>query len=164
MLNTALKKLFAFSIILNSAVIYPRYPTAKGAHLTIVGLCNLIGIPPSRGSLVTAPIAWVCGWTEVSLSPLPVIALITVPCNVQVLKAAAFACVACPLPDSRKNVSDMLYIQLSRYFENFFTSHLYSRKFQILITGTFTFSTFYKIALLVNCNRKNVADMLYIQS
>ena len=52
-----LKKLFAFSIILNSAVIYPRYPTAKGTHLTAVSLSSLIGIPPSRGSLVTTPIA-----------------------------------------------------------------------------------------------------------
>ena len=100
---------------------------------------SLIGISPFWGSLRTAPIAWVCGWTEVSLSSLPVIALITVPCNVQVLKAAAFACVACPLPDSRKNVSDVLYIQLSRYFENFFTSHLYSRNFRVLITKNFTF-------------------------
>ena len=103
---------------------------------------SLIGISPFWGSLRTAPIAWVCGWTEVSLYSLPVIALITVPCNVQVLKAAAFACVARPLRDSRKNVSDVLYIQLSKCFENFFTSHLYSRNFRVLITKDFTFFHF----------------------
>ena len=103
---------------------------------------SLIGISPFWGSLRTAPIAWVCGWTEVSLYSLPVIALITVPCNVQVLKAAAFACVARPLRDSRKNVSDVLYIQLSKCFENFFISHLYSRIFRVLITKDFTFFHF----------------------
>ena len=91
-----LKSCSLFLIVLYFTAIYPRFPAVIGTHLTIVGLCNLIGIPPSRGSLVTAPIAWVCGWTEVSLSPLPVIAVFAVPCKVQVLKADAFACVARP--------------------------------------------------------------------
>ena len=93
------------------------------------------------------------------MSSLPVIALITVPCNVQVLKAAAFACVARPLRDSRKNVSDVLYIQFSKCFENFFTSHLYSRKFQVLITKTSTFSTFYTKRICCIFSRKNTWDI-----
>ena len=73
------------SIVLYFAAIYPRYPAVRNTpdgH----GF-DLIGIPPLRGSLEAAPIAWVCGWTEVSLSPLPVIAVFAVPCKVQVLKA-----------------------------------------------------------------------------
>ena len=74
------------SIVLYFAAIYPRYPAARNTpngH----GF-DLIGIPPLRGSLEAAPIAWVCGWTEVSLSPLPVVAVFAVPCKVQVLKVS----------------------------------------------------------------------------